>query len=88
MTQQDNLFHKELIANHFSELIMLFFRLVKDTPLDHPPAQEAPTQQDDMSIIDNFFRTTPPELRTKKNLAKQLHCSERMHCEKSMTSMA
>ena len=75
--QQDNLFHKELIANHFAELILRLFRSVKEIPLDQLPAQAPPTQQDDMSIIDSFFRTTQPELRTKENLAKQLHCSER-----------
>lgn len=75
--QQDNLFHKELIANYFAELILRVFRSVNGIPLDQLPTQTPPIQQDDMSIIDSFFRTTPPELRTKENLAKQLHCSER-----------
>ena len=28
-------------------------------------------------MIDSFFEQTPPKLRTKENLAKLLHCSQR-----------
>ena len=75
--REDDLFQKELIDNQFTMLILRVLRSVKGAPLDQLPAQEPPVPQDDMSVIDRFFRATPPEQRTKENLAALLHCSER-----------
>ena len=36
-----------------------------------------PKQLEDMTVIDSLFVQTPPKQRTKENLAKLLHCSQR-----------
>ena len=75
--KEDRLFHRELLANQISQLMLQVFRAVKETTQDSQPAVSRPKQVEDMIVIDEFFESTPPKLRTKENLAKLLHCSER-----------
>lgn len=73
----DNLFHKELLANQFAQLMLRVFRTVKEaTALPHASVSK-PKQLEDMTVIDRFFVSTPPKLRSKENLAELLHCSQR-----------
>lgn len=70
-------FHKELLAGQFAQLMLLVFRTIKETVPEPRPEVSSPKQLEDMTIIDYFFVNTPPKLRTKENLAKLLHCSQR-----------
>ncbi len=74
-------FHKELLANQFSLLMLQLFRAIKENT---PPKESVskPQQAEDMTIIDKFFVYTPPRLRTRKELARLLHCSERQALRK------
>ena len=75
--KEDRLFHKELLTNQFAQLMLCVFRSVKETVPEPQTTVSKSKQQEDMTIIDGFFAHTPPKLRTKENLAKLLHCSER-----------
>ena len=75
--KEDSLFHKELLANQFAQLMLQVFRTIKETAPEPRSAVSSPKQLEDMTIIDGFFVKTPPKLRTKENLAKLLHCSQR-----------
>ena len=75
--KRDGVFHKELLANQFAQLMLRVFRTIKETSTDPRAIMSHPKQLEDMTVIDRFFVITPPKLRTKENLAKLLHCSER-----------
>jgi len=75
--KEDCLFHKELLSNLFAQLMLRVFRSVKETSAILRPAVTGPKQLEDMTVIDRFFVNTPPKLRTRENLAKLMHCSER-----------
>ena len=75
--KEDSLFHKELLSNQFAQLMLRVFRTVKETSTEPQSVMTHPKQLEDMTVIDSFFVNTPPKLRTKKNLAKLLHCSQR-----------
>ena len=75
--KEDRLFHKELLANQFAQLMLRVFRTVEETSSDSRRVISHPKQLEDMTVIDAFFVNTPPKLRTKENLAQRLHCSER-----------
>lgn len=83
--KEDSLFHKELLANQFAQLMMRVFRAVKETSSDPRVAISHPKQLEDMTVIDEFFVKTAPKLRTKENLAKLLHCSQRQALRKIYT---
>ena len=80
--KQDRLFHKELLANQFAQLMLRVFRTMKETSSDPRGATSHPKQLEDMTVIDAFFANTPPKLRTKENLAGLLHCSQRQALRK------
>lgn len=75
--KEDSLFHKEMLANQFAQLMLRVFRTIKETKSDPREMSFKPKQLEDATIIDMFFVNTPPKFRTKENLAKLLHCSER-----------
>lgn len=75
--KEDSPFHKELLANQFAQLMLRVFRIIKETTSDPGATISSPRQIEDMTVIDGFFVKTPPKLRTKENLAKLLHCSQR-----------
>ena len=83
--KEDSLFHKELLANQFAQLMLQVFRTVKETAQEPRSAASSPKQLEDITIIDGFFVNTPPKLRTKENLAKLLHCSQRQVLRKIYT---
>ena len=78
-------FHKELLANQFAQLMLRVFRIIKEATSNPRTTITYPKQLEDMSVIDSFFVNTPPKLRTKENLAKLLHCSERQVLRKIYT---
>ena len=80
--KQDSLFHKEWLANQFAQLMLRVFRSIKETSPDPRITISHPKQLEDMTVIDAFFGNTPPKLRTKENLAKLLHCSQRQALRK------
>lgn len=82
---EDSLFHKELLANQFAQLMLQIFRTIKETAPVSQSSVSKPKQLEDMTVIDRFFVSTPPKLRTKENLAKLLHCSERQVLRKIHT---
>ena len=75
--KEDCLFHKELLSNQFAQLMLRVFRTIKETSSDSRGMISHPKQLEDMTVIDGFFVNTPPKLRTKENLARLLHCSQR-----------
>lgn len=82
LEQSNDLFHKELLSNQFSQLMLTVLRTVKETP---PTTQVTPTypkQLEDMTVIDRFFATMSPKQRTKENLARLLNCSQRQALRK------
>ena len=83
LRQPESLFHKELLANQFGQLILTVLRTVKEKPA----TQAAPDakQLEDITIIDRFFVTTAPKERTKENLARLLNCSQRQALRKIYT---
>lgn len=83
--QEDGLFHKELLANQFAQLMLRILRTIKETSPDSRTTISHPKQLEDMTIIDRFFVNTPPKLRSKENLAQLLHCSERQVLRKIRT---
>lgn len=83
--KEDCLFHKELLANQFAQLMLQLFRTIKENTPAAQTAVSRPRQLEDMTIIDRFFANTPPKLRTKENLAKLLHCSQRQVLRKLHT---
>ena len=83
--KEDKLFHKELLANQFAELMLQVFRAIKESAPVPQTAAPDPKQLEDMTVIDRFFVNTPPKLRTKENLAKLLHCSQRQVLRKINT---
>lgn len=83
--QEDGLFHKELLANQFGQLMLRILRTIKETSPDPRATISHPKQLEDMTIIDRFFVNTPPKLRSKENLAQLLHCSERQVLRKIRT---
>ena len=86
LKQPEDVFHKELLANQFGQLVLTVLRTVKD----NSPVQTAayPKQLEDMTVIDRFFVTTPPKQRTKENLARLLNCSQRQALRKIYTLYA
>ena len=74
---KDRLFSRELLSNQFAQLILRILRMRKETEGDAEKERIFPKRLEDMNVIDAFFANTPPKLRTKENLAKSLHCSER-----------
>ena len=80
LRQPESLFHKELLANQFGQLILTVLRSVKE----NPQIQSAPDakQLEDITIIDRFFVTIPPKERSKENLSKLLNCSQRQALRK------
>ena len=83
--KEDRPFHKELLASLFAQLMLRIFRAVKETSSGPQAAVSSPRQLEDMTVIDGFFVNTPPKLRTKENLAKLLHCSQRQVLRKIHT---
>lgn len=83
--KQDRLFHKEILTNLFAQLMLRVLRTVQESSSDPRAAISHPKQLEDMTIIDQFFVNTPPKLRTKENLAKLLHCSQRQVLRKIYT---
>ncbi len=83
--KEDSLFHMELLTNQFAQLMLRVFRSVKETAPEPQALISKPKQLEDMTIIDGFFAHTPPKLRTKENLARLLHCSERQVLRKIYT---
>lgn len=83
--KEDSLFHKELITNQFAQLMLRVFRTIKENSFDPRITISHPKQLEDMTVIDSFFVNTPPKERTKENLAKLLHCSERQVLRKINT---
>lgn len=82
---ENGLLHKELLSSQFSQLMLQVFRIIKETVVRPQMAISRPKQLDDMMVIDGFFVNTPPKLRTKENLARLLHCSERQALRKIYT---
>ena len=82
---ETGMFHKQLLACQFSQLMLHVFRTLKETAPTPLVAISRPKQLDDMMIIDSFFVNTPPKQRTKENLASLLHCSERQVLRKIYT---
>ena len=74
---KENLFHDELLSNQFAQLILLVLRSIEGSNCNSNVSVFHPKQLEDMSLIDVFFVNTPPKERTKENLARLLHCSER-----------
>lgn len=83
--QSESLFYKELLANQFAQLMLRVFRTIKETSPSAQTVSSHPKQLEDMTVIDLFFVKTPPKLRTKENLAKLLHCSQRQALRKIYT---
>lgn len=83
--QPEGLFHKELLANQFSQLMLTVLRMVKETAPAVQVNPAYPKQLEDMTIIDSFFVATPSRQRTKENLAKLLNCSQRQVLRKIYT---
>ena len=83
--KENNLFHKELLANLFAQLMLRVFRIIKETSSDPRTTISHSKQLEDMTVIDSFFVNTPPKLRTKENLARLLHCSQRQALRKIQT---
>lgn len=83
--KEDCLFHKELLANQFAQLMLQVFRTIKETTPVPQAVISGAKQIEDMTVIDRFFANTPPKLRTKENLAKLLHCSQRQVLRKIHT---
>ena len=77
--QPENLFHKQLLSSQLAQLMLRVFRVTSATPQTALPPQK---QQEDMTVIDRFFVCTEPKERTKENLAKLLHCSQRQALRK------
>lgn len=77
VNKEDCPFHKELLSNQFAQLMLQVLRTIKETSSNPRPMITHPKQLEDMTVIDRFFVNTPPKLRTKENLAKLLHCSQR-----------
>lgn len=77
LKEDGRLFHKELLSNQFAQLMLRVFRTTKEASLTPRTAIFHPKQIDDMTVIDAFFENSLPALRTKANLAKLLHCSQR-----------
>lgn len=82
LQQQSDLFHKELLAGQFSQLMLTVLRTVKETAPALQVNPSYPRQLEDMTVIDRFFVATSPEQRTKENLAKLLNCSQRQALRK------
>lgn len=85
LKKRDSLFHKELLSTQFAQLMLQLFRTIKETTPTAQTAGSGAKQFEDMTIIDRFFANTPPKLRTKENLAKLLHCSQRQLLRKIHT---
>lgn len=81
----DSLFHKELLTNQFAQLMLRVFRTIQETSSQSKAVISYPKQIEDMAVIDSFFVKTDPKLRTKENLAKMLHCSQRQVLRKIST---
>jgi len=82
---ENGLLHKELLSSQFSQLMLQIFRIIKETAAEPQTKNFRPKQLDDMMVIDSFFVNTPPKGRTKGNLARLLHCSERQALRKIYT---
>ena len=82
MEKETGLFHKQLLASQFSQLMLQVFRILKETAAEPQPVVSRLKQLDDMTVIDSFFVNTPPKQRTKENLARLLHCSQRQALRK------
>lgn len=83
LKKPEDLFHRELLANQFGQLLLTVLRTVKDNPSAKAAADPKPLE--DMAVIDRFFVTTPPKQRTKENLANLLNCSQRQALRKIYT---
>lgn len=82
LKEGERFFHKELLSNQFAQLMLRVFRTTREASLAPRAEFPRPKQLDDMTVIDTFFETRQPSLRTKENLAKLLHCSERQALRK------
>ena len=82
LKQPEDVFHKELLANQFGQLILTVLRTVKETTSRSQMMPFDLKQLEDMTVIDRFFVTTPPKPRTKENLASLLNCSQRQALRK------
>ena len=74
---EGGLFHKEMLSSQFSLILLQVFRTIKENAFAYGESVSNAKQLEDMTVIDRFFVTTPPKLRTKENLAQLLHCSQR-----------
>ena len=83
--EKDRLFHKEVLASQFAQLMLRVFRTVKEHSSEPRAVISHPKQLEDMTVIDAFFVKTPPKQRTKENLARLLHCSQRQVLRKIQT---
>lgn len=83
--RQESPFHKELMANKFAELMLRVFRIIKETSSSSQAMSALSNPPEDMTVIDLFFVSTPPNLRTRENLSKLLHCSQRQVLRKIQT---
>ena len=83
--KEESIFHKELLSSQLSQVMLRVFRTIQENASDIQSAVSHPKQFEDMAIIDTFFVKTPPKLRTKENLARLLHCSERQVLRKIRT---
>lgn len=75
--RQESSFHKELMANQFASLMLRVLRIIKETSKAVSVTDDGQKQTEDITVIDDFFVNTPPKMRTKENLARLLHCSQR-----------
>lgn len=85
MQQPDGLLQKTAVTDLFSLLMIGIFRQVKVSSDKKFMAGTEGEPIDDTLIIDHFFAAMPPDKQTKKELAKQLHCSERQLLRKIYT---
>lgn len=83
--QPEDLFHKELLANQFGQLMITVLRAVKETAPVLQVRPSYPRQLEDMTVIDRFFVVTHPKQLTKENLANLLNCSQRQVLRKIYT---
>ena len=83
LKQSEDMFHKELLAGQFGQLILTVLRAVRETPPKKAAADQK--QMEDMTVIDRFFVNTPIKERTRENLSRLLNCSQRQVLRKIYT---
>lgn len=77
-----DLFHEELLAGQFGQLMLTVLRAVEETGPELQVNPAYPKQLEDMTVIDTFFVATAPKERTKERLANLLNCSQRQALRK------